>query len=410
MFPTSVIRRLAPSEEMFAQSQTFVGATVQLNGLVDSAAMSAAFDVLLQAHPVLAGHLETGPDGLHHIVVDDFLHPGIWTGTTRMRLDQTAALGNVRLVTGDGHAEVTLYTHHSLADAQHQFRLLEELFSFYTDLVCNGDTGPVSVERAPEPLEAVLKERGVRKQQRSGLERLMDVMFAYELPPSPRNAAGGNPTVPEQVPVARCLLSEDETADLTTFCRDNRLSVHAAVSAAILLAEWQFRKTPNIPIPYLYPVDLRLLVSPPVDATASTNPLGVATYLAKIRPDTDLVDLATDIVQTLRSDLSDGIIQQSLLHFELKYQGSPDGLPDIVMATDGGTIPALPTPPDVEVAGIYTDLFTASSAGVDLYAFSVFSGQLHIEHHAHAPAPDGTIDTIQSLLCSIGSEGDWMVE
>jgi hypothetical protein len=145
MFPTSVIRRLAPSEEMFAQSQTFVGATVQLNGPVDSAAMSAAFDVLLQAHPVLAGHLETGPDGLHHIVVDDFLHPGIWTGTTRMRLDQTAALGNVRLVIGDGHAEVTLYTHHSLADAQHQFRLLEELFSFYTDLVCNGDTGPVSV-------------------------------------------------------------------------------------------------------------------------------------------------------------------------------------------------------------------------------------------------------------------------
>jgi hypothetical protein len=47
---------------------------------------------------------------------------------------------------------------------------------------------------------------------------------------------------------------------------------------------------------------------------------------------------------------------------------------------------------------------------VDLYTFSVFSGQLQIEHHAHAPAPDGTIEAIRSLLCSIGSEGDWMVE
>ena len=410
MFPASVIRKLARSEEMFAQSRTFVGATVRLAGPVDGAAWSAAFDALLQAHPVLAGHLERGPDGLHHIVVDDLLHPGIWTGTAGIRLDQGVALGNMRLTVGDGCAEVTLFTHHSLADAQHQFRLLEELFSFYTDLLCSGDTGPVNAEPAPEPLEVVLEQRGVRKQQRSGLERLMAAMFAYQLPPSPRKAAGGNPAVPELVPVARLRLTEDQTEDLAAFCRDNRLSMHAAVSAAILLAEWQIRNTPGIPIPYLYPVDLRLLVSPPVEATASTNPLGVATYLAKIGPSTDIVDLGSDIVDTFRADLAEGVTQQSLLHFSLQYEGGPDGLPDIVMATDGGTIPALRTPPDVQVTGIQTELFTASSAGVDLYAFSVFSGQLQIEHHAHAPAPDATIEAIQALLTSIASDDDWMSE
>ena len=83
MFPTSVIRKLARSEEMFAQSQTFCGATAQLTGPVDVDAMSVAFDTLLQAHPVLAGHLEPGPDGPHHIVVDDFLHPGIWVAHGR---------------------------------------------------------------------------------------------------------------------------------------------------------------------------------------------------------------------------------------------------------------------------------------------------------------------------------------
>ena len=76
LFPIS--SKLARSEEMFAQSQTFFGGTVQLSGPIDIDAMSVAFDTLLQAHPVLAGHLERGPDGLHQIVVDDLLHPGIW--------------------------------------------------------------------------------------------------------------------------------------------------------------------------------------------------------------------------------------------------------------------------------------------------------------------------------------------
>ena len=418
-FPTSVIRKLARSEEMFAQTKTFVGTTVLLDGPVDSAAMSAAFDALLEAHPLLAGHLEKGPDGLHQIVVDEFLHPGIWvvdadhappTGAAGVRLDQSVSLGNLRLTLADGRAEVSLYIHHSLADARHAFRLLEELFSFYTDVVCTGDIGPVSAEPGPQPLEVVLDDRGIKKQQRSGLERFTAAMFAYELSPSARKDAGGNPSLPLQVPVARCLLTEQETTGLSTFCRDHRLSVHALVSAAILLAEWQIRNTPNIPIPYLYPVDLRLLVSPPVEATASTNPLGVATYLAKIGPSTDIVDLASDIVETFRADLADGVTQQSLLHFNLQYAGTPPGLPDIVMASDGGTVPGLRTPPDVMVAGVQSELFNATSAGVDMYAFLVFSGQLHIEHHAHAPAPDRTIEAIHALLCAIPSDDDWMSE
>ena len=78
MFPAAVIRKLARSEEMFAQSQTYFGATVLLSGPVDIDAMSAAFEALLQAHPVLAGHLDRGPDGLHQIVADDYQHPGLW--------------------------------------------------------------------------------------------------------------------------------------------------------------------------------------------------------------------------------------------------------------------------------------------------------------------------------------------
>ena len=77
MFPSSVIRRLARSEEMFAETQNFLGLAAHVEGPLDIDAMSDAFDLLLQAHPVLAGHLEKDPDGRWEIVLDDLLHPGI---------------------------------------------------------------------------------------------------------------------------------------------------------------------------------------------------------------------------------------------------------------------------------------------------------------------------------------------
>ena len=100
------------------------------------------------------------------------------------------------------------------------------------------------------------------------------------------------------VSIARhAVLADGETRDLMALCQDNRVSLSTAVSAAILLAEWQIQETPSIPIPYVSPEDLRCLLSPPVAATASTNPLGVAAYLAEIDSDTDIVELAGDIAQ-----------------------------------------------------------------------------------------------------------------
>lgn len=424
MFPAAVIRKLARSEEMFAQSQTYFGATVLMTGPVDVDAMSAAFEALLQAHPVLAAHLERGPDGLHQIVADDYQHPGLWvTGgpgrpaapTARMRLNQTVALVNLRLhIVDDEHSELTLYSHHCMVDGQHQFALLSELFSWYTDLVTTGRIEPVAAQPPPRPLEALLEERGVRKGPRSGLERFLSVLHAYELPPSDRNTAGGNPVLPELVPAAQCRLTEPETAALLTFCREAKLSLSAVIGAAILLAEWELRGTPHIPVPYLYPVDLRLLLTPPVDATESTNPLGIAGYLATITAGTGIVELATDIIETFRNDLSDGVIQQSLLHFNLQYGGTPPGLPDVVMVTEGGVVPEIRTPPGLALDGMRTEFHTASAAGVDLYTTSILAGRLQIEHLSHSPEPERPLHKVHALLSSVGGaaadEDDWMAE
>jgi phenolphthiocerol/phthiocerol/phthiodiolone dimycocerosyl transferase len=418
VFGSSAIRHLSRNEEIFARGKHFIGLTVRLRGSVEPAAMSRAFDTLLQVHPVLAGHLEPAADGRHQIMADDFLHPGIWLekmgqdtpDTASQPLpDQSVALVNLRLRLGGDRAELTLYTHHALADAHHQFVLLEKLFGWYTDVVTGAGIAAVKPEATPRSLEAVLAERGITKQQHSGLERFMPAMFVYNLPPSKRNPGGGDP-LPVRVPSASCRLSRQETKGLADICAAQRVSVNSVVGSAILLAEWRIRNTPHIPVPYVYPVDLRYVLTPPVGATEATNPIGVATYLAEIQSDTDLMDLARDIVESFRADISDGVIQQSLLHSSLEYAGNPPGLPDVVMITDGGETPPVRTPPDLEIEEYDGEVLFASSLGIDMYSIAIYDGELVIQYHTHAPGRERCLAESRELLLAIPTLYSWATD
>lgn len=410
MFPSSGIRKLARSEEMFAETQNFVGLAAHVRGTVDENALSEAFDALLQAHPVLNGHLEQLPDGKWEIVLDDLMHEGLEVVECHgdeepppPLFDQTAALTHLRLTRRDDETHLTLYIHHSLADGHHQFSLVEELFSTYTDLVTTGTARQAPVASAPVALETILSDRGVEKKLRSGLERLLAAMFAYDVPPSRRAPAENNPVLPQRVPMEFCKLSEAETENIIGFCRANKLGLNSLLSASILMAEWQLRETPNIPVPYVYPVDLRYLLSPPVSATECTNPVGIATYLAEISPSTDVVDLARDINDTFKADIAEGVIQQSFLHFSPQYVGNPPGLPDVVMFTDNGIVPPMRMPPDMELAASHGELYFAVGAGIEIYTSKIFAGRLMIEYHSHGPQPEKSVQTIETLLRGIAA-------
>lgn len=412
MFSSSVIRKLSRSEEIFAETHNFVGLGAHLQGSVDVDALSAAFDALVEAHPVLGGRLERDLDGRHQIVVDDLLHSEIEVVDLDdpaaegppMHLDQNEALIQLRLLRCGTEAQPTLYTHHSLGDGLHQFTLLEEMFSYYTDLVCTGRIPPVTVRPAPDSLEHVLAKRGIQKQPRSGLERFMPAAFAYDLPPSRRTASDVKASSPMRVPMAGCRMTEQQTHNLIEFSRVHKIGLNGLISAVILLAEWQLRGRTNIPLPYVYPVNLRYVLSPPVSATGCTNPVGLATYLAEIDHNTTVVSLARDILETFRADMSDGVLQQSLLHFSPQYIGNPPGLPDVVMLTDNSMVPPIRTPPDVEMTATHGELYFAVNAGMDMYVSMVFAGRLAIEYHTHAPEPEKSIDAIQTLLRTLADQ------
>jgi len=213
------------------------------------------------------------------------------------------------------------------------------------------------------------------------------------------------------VPSATCRLSRQETQDLVKVCVAHRVSLNAVVATAVLMAEWAIRNTPHLPIPYWYPVDLRFFLTPPVGATEATNPVGMAMYLAQIQPNTDVIDLARDIVEVFRVDLADGVIQQSFLHFGSQYQGNPPGLPDIVMMTDAGEIPTVRTPPELTVDQKGLELlFASTSAGIDMYSAGTYDGQLVISYHSDGPGPDRYISEIHELLVSIPSRYGWVTE
>ncbi|WP_099023341.1 phthiocerol/phthiodiolone dimycocerosyl transferase [Mycolicibacterium palauense] len=410
MFASSGIRKLARSEEMFAETQNFVGLAAHVSGPLDTDALGEAFDALLEAHPVLSGHLEQDAEGRYEIVLDDLLHPGIEVvelgpgeEPPPLIFDQSSLLIHLRVTIRDGQAQPTVYIHHSLADGHHQFSLLEELFSSYTDLVTTGSMPPAKVHPAPDPLEVVLANRGVEKKSRSGLERLLAAMFAYDLPPSRRAPSDHNPAVPQLVPMEYCTLSEEDTENLIAFCRAQKLGLNSLLSAVVLMAEWQVRKTPNIPVPYVYPVDLRYVLSPPVSATECTNPVGIATYLAEIDAGTDVVDLARDINETFRSDIAEGVIQQSFLHFSPQYVGNPPGLPDVVMFTDNGIVPPLRTPPDLQLTASHGEFYFAVGAGIEIYTSKIFAGRLMLEYHSHGPEPEQRVAAIESLLRAVAA-------
>ena len=192
------------------------------------------------------------------------------------------------------------------------------------------------------------------------------------------------------------------------FSRENRVSVNTVVAAAILLTEWRFRETPHVPIPYCYPVDLRYVLNPPVSPTESTNLVGVATYLAEIGPDTDIVDLASDIGATFRADLADGLIQQSALNFGVAFEGTPPGLPPLVFCSDVSAFP-LQAPAGLELGEFHAQTYCSITVPLDFYGCGVQDGKMTIEHHGHIPA-EKRLEAIRSLLCTVPSEYGWVME
>ncbi len=408
--PTStVIRPLAPSEATFAGTGVYMGYAVQVSGRLDLAALSAAYEALVRAFPVLGARLEPADDGGFDLVAGtaDAPHISVVDGDPDQlihdqKFDQRAVLSHVSVVRDGDTASVTLFTHHSVADAYHSLAVLAELWSCYTDVVA-GSSPEREVRPYPASVEELLAERGIEKmvppvpehpkqpEQPEQPEVDVEPVIAE---PAVAEAAVGDGGYIEPL-VARCHLTVAETAALVELGHREGVTINGLVSAAILLSDAETRELPLTEMIYIYPVDLRTRLTPTVGKTDGTNLLGAAKYLPSAES-IGLVELARNICQSLAVAIAEGVVQQTPLHVPKGNRAGATPPPGMLIVTNWGRVPALRAPKGLHINDFRSTV--VSEQGPDASRqpqhpsggaciLSTFGGRLSIEiHHAEAVA------------------------
>ncbi|MBF6164608.1 acyltransferase [Streptomyces gardneri] len=381
-----VIRRLAPSEEMFAAGEVFIGYSARVCGRLDLRALTAAFEAVSRAHPILRARIESSEQGGHVFAVTDAT-PEIFVADadpefalTGAKFDQRGGVCGLCVVRDGDTASVTLMIHHSVADAYHAFVIVTELWTGYRDAV-GGGTPELPVHAFPDPVEHLLAARGIEKMALPG-----------SVPPGEAPAAASVPQPrDDDYPIlrtTRCRLSQEETAALVALGHRENVTVHGLVSAALLRTEASIRELPLTGLLYLYSVDLRGRVSPEIDATEGTNVLGFANYLSP-ESEVTLVESARGISEALHAGLAAGIVQRTPLSIPDMAAAPRPALPGVVIATNWGTIPPLPEHDGLRVDDFHSTMLAKpdltgrrpQQPGGGTCVISTFAGRLSVEIH-----------------------------
>ncbi|WP_194837851.1 acyltransferase [Nocardia sp. XZ_19_369] len=389
MTTATVIRPLAPSEEIFAGSEVLVGYSMRLSGRLNLAALSAAYEAVVRAYPAFGAHLEA--NGRGHVIVESPRTTPEFTvvdGDPELllsgaRLDQRTALAALCVVRDGDSTGVTLVTHHSIADACHSLAVLAELWACYTE-VSHGRAPTLEPHRFPDAVEDLLLARCVEKM--SGLPVSARPLVVAEaprvVPPVVDDDAYLLPLT------ARCRLTKQETSALADLAHREGTTINGLASAAILLTEAELRELPLTELSYTYSVDLRNRVTPAIGCTEGTNVLGFADFVPSVGAKTTLVELGRAVSDGLRRGLAAGVVQQTPLHIPDIAAGPPPRAPGIVLATNWGRIDRPQLPEGLRIDDFRTVMIAKpDKAGHRLQQpsgtiiISTFDDQLSIEIH-----------------------------
>ncbi|BDU03238.1 acyltransferase [Nocardia sputorum] len=382
-----VIRRLAPSEEMFAAGEVFIGYTARVSGRLNVRALTAAFEAVARAHPILRARIEPTEAGGHVFAVTDAV-PEIFVADADpefpligAKFDQRAGVCALCVVRDGDTASVTLMIHHSIADAFHAFVVVTEFWAGYRDAIGGGTPQP-PVRAFPDPVEQLLAARGIEKMALPG---------SVPADATPAAATPGVPERDDEYPMlctTRCRFTREETTALVALGHRENVTVHGLVSAALLRTEAEIRELPLTGLLYLYSVDLRTRVTPEIGATEGTNVLGFANYLS---PDSDvtLVESARGISEALHAGLAAGIVQRTPLSIPDMAAAPRPALPGVVIATNWGTIPPLPEHDDLRIDDFHSTMLAKpdltgrrpQQPGGGTCVISTFDGRLSVEIH-----------------------------
>ncbi|MEV6362963.1 phthiocerol/phthiodiolone dimycocerosyl transferase family protein [Nocardia asteroides] len=347
--PEDVVRVLDPSEQRFVRHATFTGRSVTVRGELDAAALGAAFAALQRAFPILVCRIVEDDTETGILVRPGDIEPvGAWVSfgdpddvrIPTESMDPGAQLGYLDVVLAEeDRARVTLFVHHSIADAAHCVELFERLWGYYTDHV---ETGTIAAapREYPVSLESLLARRGTARGPKSGLEAVIRPLIVADavgvVEPSPA-------ATPALARPDRIHLDPTETARVLELARTHAVSVNGLVTAAALRAFGTLYDVAQVGC--LYPVDMRRRLDPPLAAAAGTNISGLAAFTTGVADTDDIVALARRIGTALHDDLADGVIEQSVLHFpDFFGPARVHSTAGHIALTNTGTVPTFRAP------------------------------------------------------------------
>ncbi|MEV6062572.1 acyltransferase [Nocardia asteroides] len=347
--PEDVVRVLDPSEQRFVRHATFTGRSVTVRGELDAAALGAAFAALQRAFPILVCRIVEDDTETGILVRPGDIEPvGAWVSfgdpddvrIPTESMDPAAQLGYLDVVLAEeDRARVTLFVHHSIADAAHCVELFERLWGYYTDHVETG-TIAAAAREYPVSLESLLARRGTARGPKSGLEAVIRPLIVADavgvVEPSPA-------ATPALARPDRIHLDPTETARVLELARTHAVSVNGLVTAAALRAFGTLYDVAQVGC--LYPVDMRRRLDPPLAAAEGTNISGLAAFTTGVADADDIVALARRIGTALHDDLADGVIEQSVLHFpDFFGPARVHSTAGHIALTNTGTVPTFRAP------------------------------------------------------------------
>ncbi|MGW6122343.1 phthiocerol/phthiodiolone dimycocerosyl transferase family protein [Nocardia sp. NPDC055165] len=420
--PEDVVRALDPSEQRFVRHATFTGRSVTVLGELDAAGLGAAFAALQRRFPILVCRIVEDADENGILLrPGDIEAVGAWVSfgdpdevrIPAESMDPGAQLAYLDVVLAEeDRARVTLFVHHSVADAGHCVELFARLWGFYTDYVETGkiaDTATVVAESEttagatreyPASLEVLLAQRGIRRGRRSGLETVARPLVVTDSVSGIERAEAAPATLARP---ARIQLDTVATARVLELARAHAVSVNGLVTAAVLRAYGDLSGADHVSC--MYPVDLRRRLDPAVAAEAGTNLSGLAAFATDAADTADLVVLARRIGTSLHNDLADGVIEQSVLHFPDFF--GPDRIHSTaghIALTNTGTVPPFRAP-----AGLILDDYeivylsahprpsTGASAAVTFLVYT-YLGRLTIGRLGGGPLAAHLLDAVAAEL------------
>lgn len=400
-------RALCPVENIYVAQRSRAVLSCALEGPVDPVALSAAFEAVTAEQPQLRTRIVPDGDGHALALLPEAERPRLRTRTggegeayaqeLNTPLTVGGPLTRAVLVTDPDEERHTLIlsVDHVIADGHSAVALLNMVWDRYRELIGGAEAPRPTRAEFPPPISTLLPHADAADTAKH-LEQRVDKVRRHpvELVPYDVRATEEVPGEPHRIEVQRLLLDTGATTRLRERARAEGLSVHALISAAVLLAaRRRMDGTDPRVLGCLSPVDLRSRLSPQVPAEIMVPAVTMHLEVLPVGGGTDVLELAREVRDGLLDfiDRGDHFLETRIMPSVSQHPTLHLGTVIVtnMRAVSGPRLPEGTRVTDVRLAPAREHYFPQAGRSPIMACVATFDGRLAIEfpHHTACFSP-----------------------